>query len=110
MQRLSYQSSCFPKFNFILFSMFRNILLLLFLLISSSLQTISSLETVSHPSSLWGPTCDGLDKICEVSLPEMKVGEWLYFTDMGAYTVCAASNFNGFVKPRIYYYVTEEMK
>jgi len=26
----------------------------------------------------------------------MEIGEWLFFTDMGAYTIAAATHFNGF--------------
>lgn len=52
--------------------------------------------------SLWGPTCDSMDRILETSfLPEMNVGEWIIFENMGAYTVAAASTFNGFQKPVI---------
>ncbi|XP_053310754.1 antizyme inhibitor 2 [Spea bombifrons] len=55
-------------------------------------------------SSLWGPTCDGLDRIAEhVELPELHVGDWLLFDNMGAYTVAASSNFNGFQLSRIHY-------
>lgn len=48
--------------------------------------------------SVWGPSCDGLDCITKsVKLPmEIDVGDWLYFRDMGAYTLCAGSQFNGF--------------
>lgn len=55
-------------------------------------------------SSVWGPTCDGLDCIKqETLLPELDDGDWLTFKDMGAYTMCAASCFNGMPKPRCYY-------
>ncbi|XP_071117517.1 ornithine decarboxylase-like isoform X1 [Haliotis cracherodii] len=55
-------------------------------------------------SSVWGPTCDGLDCIMEdCRLPEMQIGEWIYFEDMGAYTMCAASTFNGMPRPRVFY-------
>ena len=51
-------------------------------------------------SSVWGQTCDGLDCIVkDAELPELNVGDWLVFPDMGAYTVSAASTFNGFEKP-----------
>lgn len=53
--------------------------------------------------SLWGPTCDGLDRIVEqCNLPDMHVGDWLLFENMGAYTVAASSTFNGFQKPDIH--------
>ncbi|GBG29461.1 Ornithine decarboxylase [Hondaea fermentalgiana] len=47
--------------------------------------------------SVWGPTCDGLDCVLKDSyLPRLEVGDWMYFPDMGAYTVAAAAKFNGF--------------
>jgi len=56
-----------------------------------------------HKCTVFGPTCDGLDCIMKnTCLPELEVGDWLYFTDMGAYTIAAASNFNGFQNPRIF--------
>ena len=59
-------------------------------------------------TSLWGPTCDSADKICDALLPELSVGEWLYVEEMGAYTFSAHSDFNGFNQPGVYYYVLEE--
>ncbi|XP_061175347.1 ornithine decarboxylase-like [Saccostrea echinata] len=57
-----------------------------------------------YTSSVWGPTCDGLDCILEeCSLPELRVGHWLFFKDMGAYTMSAASTFNGMPPPHKYY-------
>jgi ornithine decarboxylase len=48
------------------------------------------------PTKLFGPTCDSIDVVMPCTrLPEMKVGDWLIFHDMGAYTRCAASRFNG---------------
>lgn len=48
--------------------------------------------------SIWGPTCDGIDVITErVTLNGLvDVGDWLYFENMGAYTKCSATRFNGF--------------
>lgn len=49
-------------------------------------------------SSVWGPTCDSLDQVCKsVMLPSgLQVGDWLGWHEMGAYTISAASQFNGF--------------
>ena len=59
-------------------------------------------------SSIWGPTCDGLDCIRQTCLlPQLDSGDWLVFKDMGAYTMCAASNFNGMPKPRSFYVAKE---
>ncbi|XP_056412540.1 antizyme inhibitor 2 isoform X1 [Hyla sarda] len=57
-----------------------------------------------YNSSLWGQTCDGIDKIAEhLQLPELQVGDWLLFDNMGAYTVATSSTFNGFQQSCIYY-------
>lgn len=61
-------------------------------------------DEVCYESSIWGPTCDGLDCILQaVQLPDHEVGEWLYFRDMGAYTMAAASTFNGMPGPIRHY-------
>lgn len=58
-------------------------------------------------STVWGPTCDSMDCIAQnLVLPEMHIGEWMVFKEMGAYTMCAASNFNGFKIPSLKYYLT----
>lgn len=68
------------------------------------LQKKPSPDQPVYTSSLWGPTCDGLDKIAEcLQLPELHVGDWLLFENMGAYTVAASSTFNGFQKTDIHY-------
>ncbi|TDL25554.1 ornithine decarboxylase [Rickenella mellea] len=53
---------------------------------------------ILRASSVWGPTCDSIDCVCPVTqLPaQLSVGDWLAFENMGAYTICAASQFNGF--------------
>jgi ornithine decarboxylase len=58
-------------------------------------------------SSVWGPTCDSIDCVCPtVRLPAaLQVGDWLAFDNMGAYTVCAASQFNGFALSQAVYTV-----
>lgn len=57
-------------------------------------------ELAQRPAVLgtvFGPTCDSLDCVCkEVPMPLLEVGEWLFFTGMGAYTSAAATRFNGF--------------
>lgn len=57
-----------------------------------------------HSSTVFGPTCDSIDKICsDVSLPELEIGEWCFVNNFGAYTTAAASNFNGFSKTPAFY-------
>jgi len=62
-------------------------------------------RTEKYKCTVFGPTCDSMDCIAkDIELPELEVGEWLYFKNMGAYTVAAASPFNGFKScPTIYY-------
>ncbi|CAG8517069.1 193_t:CDS:2 [Paraglomus brasilianum] len=61
-----------------------------------------------YSSSVWGPTCDSIDCVNKDSrLPELFPGDWLYFEEMGAYTISAASQFNGFMKSNVLYTSTE---
>ena len=55
-------------------------------------------------STVFGPTCDSIDVIARsVLLPKLKVGDWLYFQNLGAYTCAAASAFNGFTPSEKFY-------
>jgi ornithine decarboxylase len=57
-----------------------------------------------YRSQLFGPSCDGLDCILKnYPLPKLHLEEWIYWTNMGAYTICAAASFNGFPLPSIHY-------
>ncbi len=60
--------------------------------------------------SIWGPTCDGIDCIAEswTCADTVDVGDWLYFEDMGAYTKCSATRFNGFPDKHETIYVSSE--
>lgn len=51
----------------------------------------------TEKASVWGPTCDSIDCVRQVvKLPKgLEVGDWLAWGEMGAYTLCAASTFNG---------------
>ena len=66
----------------------------------------------SHPTeySIWGPTCDGIDRISEFCILRglLDVGDWLYFEEMGAYTKCSATRFNGFSDNHQVVYVSSE--
>lgn len=48
--------------------------------------------------SIWGPTCDGLDCITKsFKCPYIiNIGDWIYFENVGAYTLTARTSFNGF--------------
>jgi ornithine decarboxylase len=60
--------------------------------------------------SIWGPTCDGIDVISErTSFHDvLDVGDWLYFEEMGAYTKCSATRFNGFTDKHEVVYVCSD--
>lgn len=50
-----------------------------------------------YASTVFGPTCDSIDVIARsVLLPKLQIGDYLYFQNMGAYTMAASSCFNGF--------------
>ena len=60
--------------------------------------------------SIWGPTCDGIDRITDSARFHqlLDVGDWLYFEEMGAYTKCSATRFNGFTDSHEVIYVSSE--
>ncbi|XP_063807325.1 ornithine decarboxylase-like [Pseudophryne corroboree] len=56
------------------------------------------------PSKLWGPCCTEKDVILEeVDLPELEVGDWIIFQNMGAYCMAQRSTFNGFLPPPVHH-------
>lgn len=61
-------------------------------------------------STLFGPTCDGLDTIVrEHPLPFLRNGDWIVFPNMGAYSIAGAVNFNGFhVADAPFFYICSE--
>jgi ornithine decarboxylase len=61
--------------------------------------------------SIWGPTCDGIDRITAGIRFDhtLDVGDWLYFENMGAYTKCSATRFNGFTDAHEVIYVCSEL-
>lgn len=53
-------------------------------------------ENQTFHSTFWGQTCSAIDKVFSDELPEMKIDDWIIFENVGAYTFCGASEFNGF--------------
>nr|CAB3457939.1 unnamed protein product [Digitaria exilis] len=50
-----------------------------------------------HPSTVFGPTLNPLDVVVQgYPLPELRIGDWMVFHDIGAYTTVVSTNFNGF--------------
>jgi len=75
---------------------------------STGLVSFFSAECMDQNSfvncSIWGPTCDSMDCLTKgLKLPELNFGDWLIFENMGAYTLVAASKFNGMKKPKVYH-------
>jgi len=73
---------------------------------------ISDLAGPVHLSTVWGPTCDGLDRVCQdIPLPDLKRDDWLVFPNQGA---CASEGlgtaFNGFSPPDTAYCVRRYCK
>lgn len=83
-------------------------------LVRAGVFCLDSCEVESQPlqefqCSIWGPTCDSIDCIGrDMQMPEMFIGDWVLFRNMGAYTVAAASAFNGFQKSPIVYTSTRQ--
>ncbi|XP_006636176.2 antizyme inhibitor 1b [Lepisosteus oculatus] len=66
----------------------------------------SSKEEPVFASSLWGPSCDGLDQVVEhCLLPELEVGDWVIFNNMGA-NAMGGQSVGDFQKPPIYYLIS----
>lgn len=59
----------------------------------------SVLDVSTIPTAVFGPTCDGLDQMCNLDftrLPRCEVGDWLIWENQGAYTHTASFVFNGY--------------
>ncbi|PLW22391.1 hypothetical protein PCASD_18608 [Puccinia coronata f. sp. avenae] len=59
-----------------------------------------------EPCKIFGPSCDSIDLVCPATLlpvNRLLVGDWLRWPNMGAYTICAASQFNGFKISQVVY-------
>jgi ornithine decarboxylase len=66
---------------------------------------VEALGPAAFECSIWGNSCDGIDKIAaSIRLPDVPVGSWFVFKNMGAYTTSAASaGFNGFPVAKKFY-------
>ena len=76
----------------------------------NSMSANSCMDGEGVEYSIWGPTCDGIDQIAtSIRFNRvLDVGDWLYFEDMGAYTKCSATGFNGFSNAHETIYVCSE--
>lgn len=58
---------------------------------------VKIMEDELYISTVWGPTCDIIDKVCDnILLPKMSVGDWLIIDNIGNYSSVVATSFNGF--------------
>jgi len=70
-----------------------------------SYKNLQEQQDDTFSSSIWGPTCDSMDCVSKsMRLPKLSCGDWLIFENMGAYTLVAASRFNGMSIPKVYYF------
>jgi len=62
------------------------------------------LNAVLNNSTFFGPTCDSIDVVAKhIPFPSLEISDWVYFCNMGAYTVAAGSTFNGFDRLKMIY-------
>lgn len=69
-----------------------------------TLQKKPSADQPLYNSSLWGPAVDGCDCVAEgLWLPQLHIGDWLVFDNMGAYTMDTKSLLEGTPAYRVTY-------
>lgn len=56
-----------------------------------------------YNSTVFGPTCDSIDTLGTIQLPELFVDDRLFCPNFGAYTASVASSFNGFINTKRIY-------
>jgi len=90
-----------------IYSTLNNIIHDHFVVTSDNLFPFNERNEKKFKSTIFGPTCDSLDKIAEnIMLPDLLCGEYLYIENLGAYTTAVNYEdvlFNGFNKPSIHY-------
>lgn len=53
-----------------------------------------------------GPTCDSSDLLCQdIDLELLNIGDLIYFSNMGAYTIPLRTPFNGFAKTQVLHFI-----
>lgn len=61
------------------------------------LESVPTSGASHYESILWGQTCDSTDKMFQLTMPEMQVGDWMIFDEnVGAYSRSRGTEFNGF--------------
>ncbi|KTG03761.1 hypothetical protein cypCar_00016133, partial [Cyprinus carpio] len=68
-----------------------------------------TLDEPVFSSSLWGPSCDPLEQVVEhCLLPELAVGDWLIFSNMGASGQEGPATLNDTDQPPVYYTISTD--
>lgn len=53
-----------------------------------------------------GPTCDSTDVVCQdIEMELLGIGDVIYFSNMGAYTIPLRTPFNGFEETNILHFI-----
>lgn len=90
-----------------IYSTLNNIIHDHFVISNENLFPFNERNEKKYKSTIFGPTCDSLDKITDnIMLPDLLCGEYLYIENLGAYTTAVNYEnelFNGFNKPSIHY-------
>jgi diaminopimelate decarboxylase len=90
-----------------IYSTLNNIIHDHFVVTNDNLSPFNERNEKKYKSTIFGPTCDSLDKIADnIMLPDLLCGEYLYIENLGAYTTAVNYDnelFNGFNKPIIHY-------
>ncbi|KAB0805578.1 hypothetical protein PPYR_02548 [Photinus pyralis] len=62
-----------------------------------------------YSSIIFGVTCATPDRLTnDVTIPNLEIGDWLVFPNMGAYCLSLCTSFNGFSIPHIFYIVNDD--
>ncbi|XP_055944177.1 ornithine decarboxylase-like [Argiope bruennichi] len=68
---------------------------------------VDSADSKLKVTTIWGPTCDSVDQVIKNALlPDMNVGDWIAFENIGSYTMACGSNFNGFPTTDVKYLIS----
>lgn len=74
----------------------------------SQTSTMASVNGTCPKATMFGPTCDGFDKIGDTEcLPELNVGDRIIYLNFGAYTMSITTRFNGFESGKVFYYKSQ---
>jgi len=60
------------------------------------IESKKSESNLEYDSIIFGRTCDSQDKLIELRIPELQIGDYFEIENMGAYTTASSTNFNGF--------------